>query len=316
MENSNPTPNPALTPVKEARTVQPPKLDKPPATPTKPAISWSRIIWQVFKTLLMLPFMPIVFIARLVFGTRQTKNEVVIYPYPKLLFSWPMIGVGITYWLTSKYPAINLQNMSWTYGIIIVVTCLTMSIDLNRNYTAFWASICLGLWWLGMWLRDVKHLSIFGWPYRFFASLDLTKSADLALFVAVMLGVPYVIMIAWTRVNDKWRITHNEFEHYALFSSDDSLGRGAKRVRTRYPDVFEFISCLAGELLIYDASGDRLLRRIPHIPMLPFVRWRINRILETTQVTTDRVENTGRGYDDDEVADSDHSDDDHDDNRQ
>ena len=43
-------------------------------------------------------------------------------------------------------------------------------------------------------------------------------------------------------------------------------------------------------LIVYNASGTRELRRIPHVMFLPFVRKRLNRILETTSVTAGAAE--------------------------
>jgi len=56
------------------------------------------------------------------------------------------------------------------------------------------------------------------------------------------------------------------------------------------PDVLEAIICLAGDLVIYDARGSKVIRRIPHVPLLPFIRRRINIILEYTAVTTAQIE--------------------------
>jgi len=86
-------------------------------------------------------------------------------------------------------------------------------------------------------------------------------------------------------INDRWRITHNEFEHYSFGRTDESLGRGAKTIRTTFPDVLEFLLGLAGTLIVYNASGTRELRRIPHVMFLPLVRRRLNQVLESTQVT-------------------------------
>ena len=86
------------------------------------------------------------------------------------------------------------------------------------------------------------------------------------------------------RLNDSWRITHNEFEHRSFGRADDSLGRGAKNIRTSYTDILEFLLGLAGTLVVYDATGTRELRRIPHVALLPLVRRRLNRILEATAI--------------------------------
>ena len=92
------------------------------------------------------------------------------------------------------------------------------------------------------------------------------------------------------RINDRWRITHNEFEHYTFGKMNDSLGRGAKTIRTDFPDVFELLLGLAGTLIVYNASGTKELRRIPHVMFLPFVRRRLNKILERTAITAAAME--------------------------
>ena len=164
----------------------------------------------------------------------------------------------------------------------------------------FWVVLVGGLWVLVVWLRDVKSVRVFSHIYRFFADLDPTYSRSLGVMVSIVLSVLFVIMWIWTRINDKWRITHNEFEHYQFGRMDDSLARGAKRVRSSYPDFFEFLLCLAGDLIIFDSSGRRELRRIPHVPMLPLVRRRINAILERTAVTAGEIEDEADGGDDEE----------------
>jgi len=160
-----------------------------------------------------------------------------------------------------------------------------MGLDLNRNYTAFWLVVIVALWMMILWLGG-KGIEFFDDIYRFFADLDPQYSANLGVIVSIPLLVFYGIMWVWTRINCKWRITHNEFEHYQFGRMDDSLARGAKRIRSSYPDFFELVVCLAGDLVIYDATGKRIIRRIRHVPLLPIVKKRINSILETTAVTT------------------------------
>ena len=81
-----------------------------------------------------------------------------------------------------------------------------------------------------------------------------------------------------------------EFEHHAFGKMDDSLGRGAKTIRTSYPDMLELILGLAGTLVVYSANGTKELRRIPHVIGLPMVRKRLNTILESTAITIDHFE--------------------------
>ena len=53
------------------------------------------------------------------------------------------------------------------------------------------------------------------------------------------------------------------------------------------------VNALAGDLVIFDSTGRRELCRINHVPLLPLVRKRINRILETTAITAGEIEDEG-----------------------
>ena len=98
-------------------------------------------------------------------------------------------------------------------------------------------------------------------------------------------GVLYLIMFINARVNQRWRIGRNEIEHFAMLSKDDSLGRGAKRIITSYPDFLELLLCGAGTIQIYSAQGGVLLRSIPNVPLLFFRSDAISRILEATEIS-------------------------------
>lgn len=188
----------------------------------------------------------------------------------------------------SNAPAYSarLETLGWMYVWIAFVVFLTLGVDVDRNQAAFWVVFIGGLWVLGLWLRDTRHFTLFGDIYRWFAGLDIQYNRGLGLVLSIVLLLPYVLMLLWARLNDRWRITHNEFEHYSFGKTNDSLGRGAKTIRTSYPDVLELLLGLAGTLIVYNATGTRELRRIPHVPFLPLVRKRLNRILEMTAITT------------------------------
>jgi hypothetical protein len=54
--------------------------------------------------------------------------------------------------------------------------------------------------------------------------------------------------------------------------------------------VFELLLGLAGTMVVYNASGTKELRRIPHVMFLPFIRARLGKILESTSITMANVE--------------------------
>ncbi len=248
---------------------------------------------------------------------REEVHSVSFITYPKLLFVWPIILLGLIFYpvgapdrvsglpgqaqlegaaaIDAPVPAApmpaaagsshRLEILGWIYLWVVVVVLLTLGVDIDRNLAAFWVILVLALYFLGVWLRDTKGFTFFGDIYRWFADLDLQYDRRFGLGLSIILLVPYVLMLLWARLNDRWRITHNEFEHYAFGRMNDSLGRGAKTIRTDFPDVFELLLGLAGTLIVYNATGTRELRRIPHVMFLPFVRKRLNRILERTAIT-------------------------------
>jgi hypothetical protein len=253
-------------------------------------------------------------------AARRQVHEVTFVTYPKLLFIWPLILAGLLFAPfgspefaeasaqsqvqeqsaeqpeaaeappASPAPAVppaspRMETFGWVYIFVIFVVLLTLGVDVDRNQFIFWVVLILGLWIGGRWLADVKGFTLFGDIYKWFAWLDVQYNRSLGLALSLILLVPYLLMIAWAHINDKWRITHNEFEHHSLGKSDDSLGRGAKTIRTSYPDVLELLLGLAGTLTVYNATGTKELRRIPHVMLLPFVRKRLDRILERTAVT-------------------------------
>lgn len=219
-------------------------------------------------------------------------HEVTFISYPKLLFVWPLIVLGFLFWPLAGIGADDpdrqagvLEALGWFYIVAAILVILTLGVDVNRNQAIFWMVLIGLVWILGLWLRDAKQILIVNNLYSWFADLDVRYDRAFGLVISVFLSVPYAVMLVYAWVNDRWRITHNEFEHYSMGRMDDSLGRGAKSVRTTFPDIFEMLLGMAGTLIVFNATGTKVLRRIEHVMFLPLVRKRLNRILESTAVT-------------------------------
>lgn len=256
----------------------------------------------------------------------RNSHEVSFVSYPKLLFVWPLIVLGYLFYPLA-YPEVpppasppaevaaaessppaepgteaaaepappappqqRLELLGWIYLWVAVLVLLTLGVDVDRNKAVFFFVLIAAIYLLGLWLQDVKNFTLFGDIYRWFASLDVRYSRTFGFALSVILTVPFVLMLFWARLNDRWRITHNEFEHYSFGKMNDSLGRGAKTIRTDFPDVFELLLGLAGTLIVFNATGTRELRRIPHVMFLPIVRRRLDKILERTAITVGEME--------------------------
>ncbi len=210
-------------------------------------------------------------------------SQVVFYAYPKLLLVWPLIVIGPILWALSAWAGVNLEFLGWVYIFTSTLVLVAMGVDVERNQAVFWLVSILALFFLGMWMES-KEILIYANIYKFFNDMDVKYDTKFGLVISILLSVPYVVMFIWSRLSHKWRITHNEFELISFGRRDLSVARGAKTVRSSYPDWFELMLCLSGTLVVYDATGSRVLQRIENVPMLPFLRKKIDRILEATAV--------------------------------
>ncbi len=219
-------------------------------------------------------------------GSRnQSVHEVVFHTYPKLLFIWPIIAAGFLFYYPAGWSWVNNESLGWVYLLLIVVVILTIGVDIERNHAVFWVAAFGTFFFLGLWLSEKTGFTFFGNIYNFFEDLEVSYNPGFGLSMSILLLIPYLTMLVWARMQHRWRITHNEFEHYSWGRADDSLARGAKRVRSTYPDLLELLLCGSGTLIVYSATGRTELRRIPHVPMIFWVRKRINKLLEATAVT-------------------------------
>ncbi|MHC4995322.1 MAG: hypothetical protein ACYTGQ_09750 [Planctomycetota bacterium] len=226
---------------------------------------------------------------------RSSSSEVIFHAYPKLILAWPLIVVpwfllflSVEVNAETQATLVSTETLGWLYIGTVLLVVLAMGVDIERNHAFLWAIILALIVFAGLWMQAkgiadplnlVKH----------FREMDIGYDPWLGAIVSVFLAIPYLVMFLWTRIQHKWRFTHNEFEHLSFGRQDLSLARGAKTVRSSYPDVLELILCLSGTLVVYDARGAKVLKRIENVPMLPFVRKKIDYILETTAVTTDQA---------------------------
>lgn len=247
-------------------------------------------------------------------------HHVTFSTYPKLLYIWPLIVAGFAFWplagpsqsagqlsagsppQVTQAPAtspgatqpavtvvsdpVKMERLGWTYIWIALLVIMALGVDLGRNQALVLLLFVAFVWVLGILLRDKYHFTLFGDIYRWFGAQNVQYDRSLGLCLSILLAVPYVIVMLWARVNNHWRITPNEFEHYSFGRSSESLGRGAKSIKSEFPDFFEAVLGFgAGTLIVCDANGMHELRRIPNVMFLPIVRKRIYDVLERTAVT-------------------------------
>ena len=214
---------------------------------------------------------------------RPPPSQIVFYSYPKYLYTWPVVFLAVVFPLLGDL--LNPQVEGWIFVVALLTVLMAMGFDLSRNLTISWGVTIIASVFCMLWLKDAKNVVVFSQIGHHLASRNPLISRDWLYLFALFSGILYLIMVIDVHINQRWRISHNEIEHFAMLSKDDSLGRGAKRFITSYPDFLELLLCGAGTIQIYSAQGGIMLRSIPNVPWLFFRSARISQILESTEVS-------------------------------
>lgn len=211
------------------------------------------------------------------------KSQYTFHHYPLFVFTWLLILCGFVLYPIATHNWINTETLAWVWGTVLIVTLLALGVDLNRDHVIF-TSVIVALLFALVKIAKYRQSQFFVRIHDFFAALDPQYSASLGLMISILLSIAFIIMLVQTRLDSKWTARHNTLDHESWGRADDSLARGAKRTRTSYPDAFQFLLGMSGTLHIYDANGNRELRRIENVLCLPWVKRRIDHLWESTQV--------------------------------
>lgn len=220
---------------------------------------------------------------------RRLPSQIVFYSYPKFLYTWPVIFLALLFPLLPE-GLVNAQLEGWIFVISLLTVLMAMGFDLSRNLTITWGAAILASVFCLLWLKDAKNVVVFSQIGHHLSSKNPLISHDWLDLLGLFGGILYFIMFIDVRINQRWRISHNEIEHFAMLSKDDSLGRGAKRFITSYPDFLELLLCGSGTIQIYSAQGGIQLRSIANVPWLFFRSKKISQILESTEVSSTSAE--------------------------
>lgn len=68
-------------------------------------------------------------------NSTKSPHDVVFYTYPMLLFAWPIILLGHV--LSSIDQDNSSEVLAWIWSIVLIVTIVTISVDIGRNAMAF-----------------------------------------------------------------------------------------------------------------------------------------------------------------------------------
>jgi len=210
--------------------------------------------------------------------------------HSKSIFLWPIVAAGYIFWPLDN--GSHSATLGWVYVLLVTLVVLAVTVDLSRNYAVFCVLLVGFIYILGRWLKDAKGITVLGNIYNAFASLQVHYDRSTGLALSILLSLIFLIGLGWAWLNSRYTMTHNEIVHHVLGRGDISIGRGARVIRITYPDAFEWLLCLSGTIAVYDNTGRAQILRTEQVALLPFRAKKIDKILETLEVTTDGSDTT------------------------
>lgn len=192
----------------------------------------------------------------------QRKRDLILHSCPPFVYFWPLILVGYGLWLAERLGAIS--QVSWAsplYYSVLVLVVLTIGVPLNLWQSVF---VCLAL--LFSWLNIPLISSVFG--LFFYHSGQVDPGFALEVSNALVFVYLFILVYLWCY---HYRITSAAIIEHRFGERDVATARIGKQLRAEYPSVLKVLLGFgAGDLLVRDTNGDRLLLRIPDVPFLYF----------------------------------------------
>ena len=120
-------------------------------------------------------------------------TQVVFHTYPKLIFAWPIILMGLVLWPVVGHWGGDPEVFGWIYLLVLTLTLLTLGIDLERDHAVFWLVVFLAFFFLGKWLdASFERFTLVGNIYRYFANLDVQYSPALGVSLSAFCSSPRI----------------------------------------------------------------------------------------------------------------------------
>ncbi len=211
------------------------------------------------------------------FSRHQDENSIVFHSYPKFVFCWPILFLGLVGYLWSLVGT-PPSALSWVYVLAMTVVLLAISFDMGRNWVAIWSLVVMVFVFCALWLGSVYGVPVFRTIGHWLGTREMDYPVGLTSTISLILAPIFLGMVISVRLNQKWRMTHNEIERFVFWSSSDSFGRGSKQFTFTFPDVLERLLLFSGTITVKTNNG-KFLKAIPDVPGLTLKMRKFDRIL-------------------------------------
>jgi len=265
----------------------------------QPGIIWSFV--RTFFGSIGLMFVPLPFwiFKRQLAGKTNSDGELEFYSHPDFVCTMHLIWVGWLVTLGAMFnsfaasrewsAAIPMNYLSWPWLFVLCLTLVVMGLQFGRVALGFLiASIVIVLLGLGL-AQALSATPIFEDIHRVVRRIPVEINWGVPFVVSVVLGINFVSVAAWRRMNDRWSMkpVGNYLDHENFQEKDRTISKGAKTFVAVFPCLIRrYLYFGYGDIEVRSSTGTTLVDRIEGVLFARETAELVKRHFSTTDVSS------------------------------
>jgi hypothetical protein len=196
----------------------------------------------------------------------ETVRPIRFTAYPTFVVVWPVIVLGLLFallaWMIPEQYPERITSAVWLLALFSVM--IALGFDLDSGETAFVIMTLLLILLVLQLVAFEWQVPVFGWIKEYLSMLEVRVSSHMMLSVSILLGVPYLLMLLFSRMNNHWEVVPGKMVRKTFGKSEEEIPINAtKTVNYHFYDVMMRWLCFGAGFLI--VSTDKGERKIGHV---------------------------------------------------
>jgi hypothetical protein len=186
--------------------------------------------------------------------------------YPSFVVVWPVILLGVVFsvlygLMPDHYPE-RVASTLWLLSLFAVM--IALGFDFDSSETAFIVMAGIVVLLALQLIAFEWQIPVFSWIGEHLKMLEVRVSANMMLVVSILLGVPYLMMLAFCRMNNYWTAVPGKLYRKTFGKSEEEIPiNSTKTVNYHFYDMMMRWLCFgAGHLIVATDKGER---KIGHV---------------------------------------------------
>ena len=244
--------------------------------------------------------LPIGIFRRQLAGKAIEGDSMEFYSHPNFVCTMHLIWVG---WLVTLGKFYNdfaddkweIPNnyLIWPWLFVLTITIIVMGLQFSRVVVGFLLS-AIAVSGMGLWLiQALKDFPVFQFIAEKLRDIDVEVDWGVPMVVSLILGMIFVCVATWRRMNDCWsiRAKGNYLEHENFQEKDRTIAKGAKTFVAVFPCLLRrYLFFGYGNIEVRSSTGTTLIDLIDGVFFARYHADIIKFRFSTTDVTMDAEE--------------------------